>query len=297
MDVSIIIVSYNTKNILRDCVLSIKDKSHDIDYEIIVVDNASSDGSVEMLRQEFPDVKIIESGGNIGFGKANNKGMAQATGKYLFLLNSDTILLNNATKILFDKAESLSDQGCKIGALGSVLLNKDLNTCHSYGHFITPSSELKEVISKYLKFLKDPANTNPPLVKGVKDVDYITGADMFVPEEVYKETGGFDPDFFMYCEEVDWQKRMQKNGYSRIIVEGPKIIHLEGGSDNEQKKLWTPKRLSNLYKSRKIYRKKHYNKYTLPLFRIFRLLLDTPSILLLALLTRRKEYLHLIKLV
>ena len=297
MDVSIIIVSYNTKNILRDCVLSIKDKSHDIDYEIIVVDNASSDGSVEMLRQEFPDVKIIESGGNIGFGKANNKGMAQATGKYLFLLNSDTILLNNAVLEFYDKAEELSDKGIKIGALGSVLLNKDLKTCHSYGHFITPSSELREVISKYLKFLKDPANTNPPLVKGIKDVDYVTGADMFVPAEVYRKTGGFDPDFFMYCEEVDWQKRMQEKGLFRIIVEGPKIIHLEGGSDNEQKKLWTPKRLYNLYKSRKIYRKKHYNRFTLPLFRIFRVLLDAPSIFLLALLTRRKEYLHLIKLV
>ncbi len=296
MDVSFIIVNYNTKDILRDCILSIKEKSQNIDYEIIVVDNDSSDGSVEMLRNDFPDIKTIESGGNIGFGRANNKGMEKASGKYLFLINSDTILLNNSALEFYDKAEKLSEEGLKIGALGAVLLNKDLTTCHSYGHFITPWYELREVASKYFRFLKDSENTNPPLVEGIKNVDYVTGADMFVPAAVFKTIGGFDPDFFMYCEEVDWQKRMQENGLGRFIVEGPQIIHLEGGSDSGKKKVWTPSRLINLYSSRKKYRKKHYNKLILPLFRAVRALLDIPSIVLLAIFHRRKEYLKLIKL-
>lgn len=296
MDVSIIIVSYNTLSVLRDCILSIKGKTRDIEYEIIVVDNASKDGTVEMLRQEFPEVKTIESGGNVGFGRANNIGMDAARGKYLLLLNADTILLNNAVKEFYDKAEDLSKEGYQIGAIGSILLNKDKTTCHSYGRFITPGGEMREVISKYLRFLKDTTNTSPSPVEGMKAVDYITGADMFVPAKVYKEMGGFDPDFFMYCEEVDWQKRMQEKGYKRLIVEGPEIIHLEGGGDNKEKKTWSPSRLRNLYTSRKIYRSKHYNKIMLPFFRTCHMLLDLPSIMMVALLTRKKEYLQLIKL-
>lgn len=295
MDVSIIIVNYNTKELLRDCIQSIHNKTQNIDYEIIVVDNASSDGSLEMLNEDFPNILTINAGENLGFGKANNLGMSKASGKYLFLLNSDTILLNNAIKDFYDKAEFLYNQGHNIGALGAILLDKNGNSCHSFGPFITPMSELKEVAAKYLRFLKDKNLTNPPKVKGFLNVDYITGADMFVPNKVYKETGGFDPDFFMYCEEVDWQKRMQLAGYSRMIIEGPDILHLEGGSDSGEKKIWSPKRLYNMYASRKKYRKKHYNKLILPLFRAFRFIFDLPSILLIALFNRRKEYLQLIK--
>ncbi|MDE7420917.1 MAG: glycosyltransferase family 2 protein [Muribaculaceae bacterium] len=296
MDVSIIIVNYNTRDILRDCIWSIKSQSKDIEYEVIVVDNDSSDGTLEMLQREFPEVKAIDAGQNLGFGRANNLGMQQARGKYLFLLNSDTIIVNNAIKIFFDKAEHLMQEDGQIGVLGAILYGSDSKTCHSYGSFITPKMELKEVMAKYLRFLKDKKNTNPPSVETNLNVDYITGADMFVPAKVFKATGGFDPDFFMYCEEVDWQKRMDEKGYRRIIVNGPEIIHLEGGSDTNKKKSWSPNRLANLYKSRKIYREKHYNKVLLPFFRMLRLLLDMPSILILALATRRKEYLNLIKL-
>lgn len=296
MDVSIIIVNYNTKELLKDCIRSIKEKTLGVEYEIIVVDNDSSDGSIEMLRREFPDVITISSGANLGFGKANNLGMSKASGKYFLLLNSDTILLNNALKKFYEEAENLTNKKYNIGVLGAILLDKDGDSCHSYGSFISPSYEIKEVIAKYLRFLKDKKLTNPTKIKGLQDVDYITGADMFIPASVYKETGGFDPDFFMYCEEVDWQKRMQLSGYRRIIIEGPEIIHLEGGSDKEQKKTWSANRLANLYKSRKLYRQKHYNKAILPFFRGLHLILDLPAILLVAIINRQKEYLQLIKL-
>ena len=297
MDVSIVIVSYNTLSILRDCITSIKDKTRDVDYEIIVVDNASSDGTVDMLHREFPDVVVIESGGNLGFGRANNIGMQHASGKYVFLLNSDTLLVNNAVLEFYRKAEEFISAGHKVGVMGSILLDADLKTIHSYGRFITPLSELREVVSKYLRFLKDKENLNPPAVAGeMRMVDYVTGADMFIPADVYRATSGFDPDYFMYCEEVDWQKRMASAGYERMVVRGPEIIHLEGGSDKTKKSLWSPSRLKNLYKSRKIYRKKHYNRSLLPFFRALYFILDMPSVVLTALLTRQKEYLRLINL-
>lgn len=296
MDVSVIIVNYNTKDLLRDCIESIYAYTSDVDYEVIVVDNASSDNSAEMLRQKFPEVRMIDAGGNLGFGRANNLGMQHATGKYLFLLNSDTLLLNNAIKIFFDQAEQLTKEGSKIGVLGTILVDRDRKTCHSYGTFITPAAELKELTAKYLRFLKDSKNTNPPKIKGQLEVDYITGADMFVPADVYRQTGGFDPDFFMYCEEVDWQKRMDEMGLSRIIISGPEIIHLEGGSEQGATSFWSPNRLANLYSSRKTYRRKHYSKLILPAFRTLHFILDIPSIVGVALSTKRKEYLRLIKL-
>lgn len=296
MDVSFIIVSYNTQGLLRDCLQSIRKQTKGVEYEVIVVDNDSSDGSPEMVEREFPEMKVIRSGGNLGFGRANNIGMEQARGKYLFLLNSDTLLLNDAASEFFRCAERLELEGRKIGVLGAILKDKDRQPCHSFGRFISPASELREVMAKYLRFLKDEENTSPKMISGVREVDYVTGADMFIPRSAAQLTGGFDPDFFMYCEEVDWQKRMDRAGLKRLIVEGPEIIHLEGGSEKEGKKIWSPRRLANLYNSRAIYRKKHYNRGILPLFRLAMWILDMPSLILLAIMTRQKDYLHLINL-
>lgn len=296
MDVSIIIVNYNTAAMLRDCLDSIRQKTSGVEYEVIVVDNASADDSVEMLRKEFPEVKLIEAGGNLGFGKANNLGMKHAKGEYLFLLNSDTLLVNNAIKEFFDKAQMLMNNGRRIGALGAILKGKDMKPCHSYGRFITPVSELREVAGKYFRFLKDKSNLHPTPVDTELSVDYVTGADMMIPRGVFESTGGFDPEFFMYCEEVDWQKRMADKEFERLIIAGPEIIHLEGGSDDSKSSIWSPSRLENLYKSRAIYRRKHFPHSILHPFNLLRRLLEAPSILLISIILRRKEYLRLIKL-
>lgn len=295
MDVSIIIVSYNTKNLLSDCIRSVMEKTEGVDYEIIVVDNDSADGTMAMLEEEFPEVKAIASGSNLGFGRANNIGMQAAAGKYLFLLNSDTLLNNNAVKIFFDKAEDLKSGGRKIGTLGSILRAPSGKTCHSYGYFLTPGKELKEVLAKYMRWTKDPENTEPKEVSDIKAVDYVTGADMFLPREVFEITGGFDPDFFMYCEEVDWQKRMAEQGYERMLIEGPKIIHLEGGGDPSETRSWSVTRLHNIYKSRKIYRQKHYLRWILPLFSIIYKMTIFPSFAISALRHKDERYLRLLK--
>lgn len=277
MDVSIIIVSYNTKELLSDCLDSIQKKTKDIEYEVIVVDNDSCDGTPDMLKTEFPWVCLIESKENLGFGKANNLGMKNALGKYFFLLNSDTILVNNAVKEFFDFAEN----NPSFGALGSILLDRSLKPCHSYGKFLTPGRSLKNVVAKYLRFLKEKSHLHPDKVNHPLEVEYITGADLWIPKEVYEKTGGFDPDYFMYFEESDWQLRMSKIGLKRFIIPGPEIIHLEGGSDASQSNIWSPSRLKNYYMSQRIYQKKHFNKWIYPFYRIVYLILNTPVLLML----------------
>lgn len=273
IEVSIIIVNYNTLHLLQECISSIYKHTRKNSIEIIVVDNQSIDGSVEMLRTTFPTVIIIENKENQGFGRANNLGSKRAHGKYLFYLNSDTILLNDAISIFFKYAENTNEG---IGALGCILTGPDGNTCHSYGKMITPGYELKNAIARYLRFLKPRWLTRPDKVRKPLSVDYITGADLFVPRKVFEKTGGFDPDYFMYCEEVDWQKRMDAIGLKRLIIPGPEIIHLEGGSDSNKKPTWSQTRISNIQKSRKIFYKKHFNKSILPIFLVFQSILQLP---------------------
>lgn len=221
MDVSIIIVNYNTKYLLADCLATVFEKTKDVAYEVIVVDNASTDGSEEYITKRFPNIKWINSGENLGFGKANNLGAKYASGKYLFLLNSDTLLLNNAIRIFFDYAESHQHEG--IGTLGSWLLDKNEKPNNSFGFFPCAKNEICYLLGKYqLPSLKD--------ITEEKEVDYITGADLFIEKRFFEGLDGFDKNIFMYYEETDLQYRLARRGLSRKIIPGPRIIHLEGGS-------------------------------------------------------------------
>lgn len=131
MDVSVIVVNYNTRQLTDDCISSIVDKTKNVSYEIILVDNHSTDGSREFFTNDSR-VHYVYSNENLGFGRANNLGVEKARGKYLFLLNSDTVLLNDAISMLFSKMEELSDVGC----LGTMLLDAKHNVGLSYGHFL-----------------------------------------------------------------------------------------------------------------------------------------------------------------
>lgn len=221
MDISVIIVNYNTKQLLADCLATVFEKTKGVTFEVIVVDNASTDGSKEYIKERYPSVKWINSGENLGFGKANNLGAKSATGKYLFLLNSDTLLLNNAIRIFFDYAESHQHEG--IGTLGSWLLDKNEKPNNSFGFFPCAKNEICYLLGKYqLPSLSD--------ITEEKEVDYITGADLFIEKRLFDELNGFDENIFMYYEETDLQYRLAQRGLSRKVIPGPRIIHLEGGS-------------------------------------------------------------------
>lgn len=256
MQVSVIIVNYNTRDLLYNCLRSLFEQTKDITFEVIVVDNASSDDSVTMVRNNYPSVKLLVLESNVGFGNANNKALKMAKGDYVFLLNSDTIILNNILMYFLVYYDQNKSQ--RIGALGTYLLNDKglLNT--SSGYFPSIRNELKYVASHF--FTRKDKTTHG---EKSKLVDYIIGADLFMNKKVLDEIGYFDPRFFMYYEETDLQKRMVDKGLCRVLIPGPLIIHLDGGSF-EQRGL-SFHRLCLSQKSLNYYLDKHYSN-TLSLF-------------------------------
>ena len=257
-DVSVIIVNYNTCKLLSDCIASIYRHTENVEMEIIVVDNASSDGSERSIKSRFPSVKWINSGGNLGFGKANNLGAKYADGKYLFLLNPDTVLKNNAIWLFYDYMEKHSIVD-KIGAVGCMLLDRYENPNLSYGDFPSPKSEVAYLIGKI-------SNEKKQTITCDIDVDFITGADLFMPRDIFMRLCGFDPHFFMYYEETDLQYRMQQKGWKRRVISGPKILHLEGGSF--QKMGLSPKRFAMSQTSYNYYIRKHFSRMRYVCFRL-----------------------------
>ena len=241
LDVSIIIVNYNTRELIKNCIQSINTHTKNIKFEIIVSDNGSSDGSVEMIKNNFPQVILIENHENIGFGAANNRGGDVAKGKYLFYLNSDTLLLNNAVKYFFDYWEYAENKE-QIGALGANLLDKNGRVIHSYGVFPNYKNEIKRLlknnvaitINKLFSIFHIP-NIHSKKInfeRCVGNVDYVTGADLFIRNSEYAR---FDERFFLYYEETDLQWKLALNHFDRVIIAGPRIIHLEGGSNTVKK--------------------------------------------------------------
>ena len=224
MDVSIIIVNYNTKELTKNCVESIFARTSGVSYEVILVDNSSTDGSKEHFENESR-IKYIYSEENLGFGRANNLGLKYVTGKYVFFLNSDTILLNNAIKEFFDWMEGQLES---IGACGSLLYDTERQPMHSYANlmgicfFIRVFLEFYHLVS--INWLPDSNKTYPT------KVGYITGADLFVRKSVIDRYGAFDPEFFMYYEETEMQYRWTKHGIEIWCIDTPKIIHLQGSS-------------------------------------------------------------------
>lgn len=230
MDVSIIIINYNTLQVTKNCIDSVIKFTKDINYEILLIDNASSDGSQDFFRS-VEEIKFIESKDNLGFGKANNLGYSYSSGKYIFLLNSDTILINNAVKEFFIEAEKTDNS---IACFGAILKDINFNNTHSFGYFpniwsdiyfqlfVLPYNKLRKRNFKNVGF--DISQTKNGIV------DYVTGADLFIRRDIIENLDFFDNRFFMYYEETDLQKKFHSHGFFSKIIESPKIIHLEGVS-------------------------------------------------------------------
>lgn len=248
MDVSIIIVNYNTKELLADAIESVKTKTININFEIIVVDNASKDDSVSYIHKRFQDVKVIVSEENLGFGKANNLGAKMAKGKYLFLLNSDTLMINNAVKILFDFLENNIDK--QIGIVGGNLYTYNMKENFSYSTYL-PTLMSHLFYRLYISSLLSNETFNK--TGQSKKVGQIIGADLMISKELYNKVGGFDPFYFMYVEDTDLQRRVTDLGYHIYSVPDAKIIHLQGASSLSYQKLkWE-------IEGYKHYFKKNYN--------------------------------------
>jgi len=248
-EISIIFVNYNSTELLLNSIRSISELVHDTNYEIIIVDNASPDNGAERLKKELSDTAtIITSKDNLGFGGANNLAIKMAKGKYLFFLNPDTILINNAIGILYKYFENAPSD---VGALGASLYDKEGLPNRSAGTFPTPSYLLKVYLGC--------AHDSKILVKSDSvPVDFISGAALMIRKTVLDEVGIFDTQFFMYCEETDLQKRISDAGYSRLIVPQAQITHLDGGSYNKNNNRSARRRIEQ-DRSYCLYIKKHFS--------------------------------------
>jgi len=258
MDVSIIIVNYNTVKLLIDAINSVFEKTEGIEYEIIVVDNNSPDNPKNILAEKYGN-KIIYLGlsENIGFGRANNEAAKIAQGRNLFFLNPDTILLNNAVKILSDYL----DDNPPVGCCGGNLYNDRYEPTVSFSRILP--SILDEINQLFLNIIGKIAfgrNQFFNYTNKVLKVAGLIGADLMIRKGLFDSLKGFDPDFFMFAEEIELEYRIGKKGYKIISVPYARIIHLEG-----QSILNRLDRMKKLYNSRLILLRKMHNPISIML--------------------------------
>lgn len=233
MQLSIIIVNWNSKDYLRNCLISVLKNTRGIAYEIIVIDSASYDGCGEMLRRHFPQVRFIQSDRNLGFAKANNEAFRTSKGKNLLFLNPDTEINDNVIPDLMKVLESTSGAG----AVGARLLNSDGSTQISCIRAFP--TVLNQILDTNLLRRQFPLSKMWGMASlfeksdVVREVDAISGACLMIKREVFKEVGNFSEDYFMYSEDIDLCHKIWRNGWKAFYFSGAKVIHHGGKSSSE----------------------------------------------------------------
>jgi N-acetylglucosaminyl-diphospho-decaprenol L-rhamnosyltransferase len=255
MKLSVIIVNYNVKYFLEQCLHSVLQAIDAIAAEVLVIDNDSSDGSVEYLRPLFPSVKFIGSKENLGFGKANNLGLKEAAGEYVLFLNPDTIVPEDC----FTKCISFLDTNKQAGAIGVRMLDGSGGFLpESKRSFPTTSTAFYKAIG--LSALFPNSTTFNKYALGYLDdkkdhpVDVLAGAFMMVRKNLLDKTGGFDEQFFMYGEDIDLSYRLKQTGYNNWYFSGTSIIHFKG----ESLKKWSSNHVKVFYEAMMVFVRKHY---------------------------------------
>lgn len=252
-DISIIIVNWNTRQLLKDCLDSLQANPGAVSCEIWVVDNASTDGSVEMLRADYPHVNLIQNRANVGFARANNQAMRKASGRYLLLLNTDTRVTPGAV----DAMLNLAEEKPQAGIVGACLFNADGSFQASYAEFPNLWREFLILSGLGRLFFGNFYPNHAPIPGEMPHpVDYVQGACLLVRREAYEEVGGLDEGYFMYSEEVDWCFAMRDAGWQIWYQPEAAIIHLGGASSASRP---TAREL-DLYLSRVRFFRKHYGR-------------------------------------
>ena len=233
VDLSIVIVSWNVRDLLQRCLQSLASPESELLAEIIVVDNASADGSVDMIRSLFPHVQVIANEINKGFTGANNQGLAVSRGRYLLLLNPDTEVVGDALVAMVRHG----DEHPQVGALGPQLCYPDGSLQSSRRRFPTMATALVEstivqgwwpdnrVLRRY--YMADTSDEATQLA------DWLVGACLLVRRQVHDEVGGLDEGFFMYSEELDWCRRIKDSGWEIVYLPSAVVIHHEGKSSEQ----------------------------------------------------------------
>jgi GT2 family glycosyltransferase len=247
--VSIILVNYNGKKIIQDCLQSLRQFNHTILSEIIVVDNASEDGSPELICEHFPEVKLIRESVNHGFGKGNNIGAKIAQGEYILFLNTDTIL----TCDFLPQLLAVMDKNPQVGIVAPKLLNQDgslqISTSPAlgvWGEFLAQRRSSRYHQGKNKQYIERKFSQQ-------QEVDLVVGAALLIRQKLFEQLRGFDENFFMYFEEADLCQRAQYLGWKIIYEPGVSLIHLHGAST---KKL--PQQMLLEYRRSQVY---YYQKH------------------------------------
>jgi GT2 family glycosyltransferase len=261
MDLSILIVNYKTKKLTLECLNSIYDTNSDYKFEIIVIDNASNDGSVQAFENQFPTVKIISNNENVGFAKANNQGIKAAAGRYILLLNSDTVIGTHTIHTMIH----FMDNNLKIGASGCKVILPDgsLDKACKRG-FPTPSASFYYAFGFSKLFPKNPRFNQYQLGYLNPDQEYpidcLVGAFMLVRRETIDQVGLLDEEFFMYGEDIDWCYRIKEAGWGIYYYPRTTITHYKGASSRKK----PFKIIYEFHRAMFLFHRKHYkHKYPL----------------------------------
>jgi len=292
MDVSIIIVAWNVSQFLYNCLKSVYDQTEGISFEIIYVDNASEDGSVQMVAKEFPQVKIIENEKNEGFIKANNQGIEIAQGRYVLLLNSDTIVLDNAIA----KMIKFADAHPQAAVVGCKVLNPDRTLQRNCFMYPSPLNMFLSATYLYKIFPRNKFFGRERMTwwdfNSVREIETVCGSCSLVRKKAIDQVGLMDEMYFVYGDDPDWCYRFKKNGWKIMFTPDGQIIHYGGQTTRQMARKF---RLQ-LHGSELIFMKLHRSKLTFLFARFLTasfLILRVPYWLAVAALRKHKRKLSI----
>jgi GT2 family glycosyltransferase len=230
MDLSILIVSWNAKHYLEECLSSLTAACRDLLTEVIVVDNASVDGSPQLVRDKFPNLRLIQSKTNVGFARANNIGISQCSGKYIALINSDVRVLNNCLNSLVRYLNEHRD----VGIVGPRVLNRDMTLQSSCRQFPSVWNNFCETVGLARLFRNSEMFSGEHMLYFAHDcereVDVLVGCFWVIRREALFEVGWLDDGFTISAEDLDWCKRCWDSGWKVVFFPRAEAIHYRGGS-------------------------------------------------------------------
>jgi len=264
LDVSIIVVNWNARELLCRCLQCVESTVRRASYEIIVVDNGSTDGSQEMVKRDFPKTRLIENTQNIGFAAANNQGMAISQGRYVLLLNSDAFVKEGT----IDTMVAFMDAHPDAGMAACKLLYEDGTVQPSVTRFPTLETEFYTAVGLEKLFPNSPVFGKYMMRywdhNDAREVDVIMGAFMLARQEAIEQVGRMDASFFMYSEEVDWCYRFKQAGWKIYSTPEVEAIHIWGGTSRQVR----AEMLVQLYRSRVQFFRKHYGSASVRLLKL-----------------------------
>ena len=251
-DLSIIIVNWNTKELLIQCLNSLRPTSKRLEMEIFVVDNGSTDGSEEAVKAAFPVVNLIENQMNLGFARANNQAIRLSTGEYILLLNPDTQVKEGAIETL----KAFMENHPEAGVVGAQLLNRDGSKQNSIANFPSLATELTNK-SLLRWFFPDRFPGKEQTYSEPIEVDSVIGACMMVRREAMEQVGLLDEDYFLFLEETDWCYRIRRAGWKIYHHPQAEVYHFQGKSAEKEKK----RAKAEYYRSRYHFFKKNRGRW------------------------------------